>query len=76
MNAPTTEEIGRAKAISSLRSETCPGCNGTKRARKSLCRSCWSQLPQGMRADLYQGIGQGYELALTNAVKLLREGVH
>ena len=75
MSAPTIDQLTnqvRGAAIDSLRSEICPGCDGSKRTRKALCRSCWSQLPQGMRADLYQGIGQGYELALSEAIKLIR----
>lgn len=68
--------ITKLDAIQSLRSQQCPGCSGCKAARKALCRSCWDQLPLGMRTDLYQGIGQGYESALTRAIKKLREGVH
>lgn len=63
----------KAEAIEGLLSTRCPGCDGRKAQRKSVCRQCWNQLPNAMRADLYQGIGQGYELALANAVKRLRE---
>lgn len=66
----------KAEVIKGLLSTKCPGCDGRKAERKSVCRDCWNQLPIAMRAALYQGIGQGYELALANAVKRLRERVN
>jgi len=57
---------------SSLLGKTCPSCGHPKGARKSLCSSCYFALPTEQRDRLYDRIGEGYELALFNAMTHLR----
>lgn len=56
--------------VQQLRSTTC-ACTGKKASRQSFCRGCYFRLPPHLRADLYQGIGEGYEEAYAASLRHL-----
>jgi len=55
-----------------LMSEEC-ACGESKKKGFSFCYSCYQQLDGGMKKDLYQKIGYGYEEAYNAALKVLLE---
>lgn len=57
--------------VASLISTTCPACGGPKRRSHTLCLSDYRRLPTRMREALYDGIGAGYEAAVTAAFERL-----
>jgi hypothetical protein len=60
----------RAGALAQLRRTNC-ACTNRKRPGKAFCPDCYHRLPQDMRAQLYQAIGEGYEAAYVAAVQQL-----
>lgn len=61
------------QAVELLRGESCPGCEGRKRAGLSVCGECWGMLPRRIQKDLYNLIGNGYEESIDEALKLIAE---
>ena len=55
----------------SLASNICPACAGLKRNRQSLCIFCFNSLTSQQRGLLHRTVGDGYELALFNALRCL-----
>lgn len=53
-----------------LKSEECQ-CRKTKQRGRSLCYHCYQALPDDMKKDLYQKLGDGYEKAYDDAVSWL-----
>lgn len=66
MSQPDTRDLVR-----SLRGRLCPACGSVKRARQTLCPSCWSKLPPSFREPLYDRVGAGYEEAFAAAMRNL-----
>ena len=62
--------------IKSLKSNECPGCDGYKKERKSLCYKCYKSLPNDMQRALYKRFGSGYREALDDALKYLEAGIN
>lgn len=46
-------------------------CGSRKGAGKSFCYRCYKRLPSSLQKRLYQLIGDGYELAYAEALKVL-----
>jgi predicted amidophosphoribosyltransferase len=59
-------------ALASLRSRVCPACGGRKPSMKSLCITCYHELPKHLRDDLYLLIGQGYEETLISCLHAIK----
>lgn len=57
--------------IKELRSDTCLVCYNQKKPGYSFCYRCYFNLPEYMRKDLYQRIGDGYEEAFEAACEFL-----
>jgi len=53
-NDETSQPLDTIAALKSLRSTECPACGDTKRARQSLCRTCYYRLPQAQRSRLFK----------------------
>ena len=53
-----------------LKSSEC-FCGKSKKPRHSFCVGCYRELPRDKQKNLYQKIGEGYELAYEEAVKWL-----
>jgi len=50
-------------------------CERSKKPGRPLCYKCYMSLPEDMKRDLWQRIGNGYEAAYDAAVKwLIQEG--
>lgn len=64
-----TEE--QRELLTSLRGTTCPACGERKRARQSFCRVCYFKLPVDLRKAIYNLIGDGYEEAHADAMRML-----
>lgn len=47
-------------------------CGGQKKRTQSFCGSCYYKLPPKLRKDLYQRIGEGYEEAHAEAIRILK----
>ena len=56
--------------VEHLRSEECQ-CGKPKKRGRSLCYSCWKQLPYDYRMGLWLKLGDGYEEAYDAACKWL-----
>jgi hypothetical protein len=63
---PDTRELAR-----SLASRVCPACGRGKKPRQTFCIKCYYFLSRDDRASLYARVGEGYENAVTRAMKLL-----
>ena len=61
--APTNAEL-----IRSLKSTTCPGCGNTKKARRSVCFTCWRAMDKETARALYTPWGAGYAQAFNKAM--------
>ena len=70
----TREQKDRVFYVKMLASEECL-CGAEKLRGNSFCRPCYLALPEGMRRDLYRGIGHGYEPALDAATVYLQRNV-
>lgn len=57
--------------IDSLRSTVCPACDNSKRARQTLCPSCYRRLNPQQKRALYNPVGAGYEEAVFDALAAL-----
>ena len=65
------ESLTDGQLLSSLKSETCPNCGGSKKERMTLCSRDYYQLSDPMRKALYKRIGQGYREAFVAALTQL-----
>jgi hypothetical protein len=63
--------ISRAVALEELMGVECKGCSGSKPSGMSHCRRCYFKLPKELRSRLYARIGQGYEAAYGESLKVL-----
>jgi len=59
------------RLVNSLRSNICPACGDFKKAKNTLCGSCFAQLAPNRRNALYRGFGEGYENAVREALVAL-----
>lgn len=51
--------------------EYAPGCNRGKRQGRTVCICCWNLLPRDVQIRLYNRIGEGYEEAYAEAMRVL-----
>ena len=63
---PTTEEL-----ILELRGAKCR-CGKKKTPRQTFCGGCYFALNRPLRQSLYRLVGEGYEEAYEEAVKVLK----
>lgn len=52
-------------------SEKCPACAKGKKERMTFCSRCYYRLPKDVRQSLYNLVGEGYEEAYDEAMKIL-----
>lgn len=58
--------ITAADAVNDLYSTKCT-CGSRKNARRSFCGPCYARLPIPMARALYKRVGEGYEVAFSEA---------
>jgi tRNA(Ile2) C34 agmatinyltransferase TiaS len=68
---PLIQAIDTRTALDSLRSTVCPACGKTKGNGKTLCMKCFCKLPGPLKERLYRRIGNGYEVAVRDALNVL-----
>lgn len=68
MKALPIDQIDDRALVTSLRSDLCPACGGTKKPAQTLCRLCYIALPRRKRLALYDRLGEGYQEAVTAAL--------
>lgn len=68
MSADLFEQLTDQRLVTSLRSTFCPACCGVKIPRQTFCRTCYYALPGSMRKNLYNHLGQGYDIAVNDAM--------
>lgn len=68
---PPLQTVTDRQLIASLTSRTCPSCGGKKRARNSLCASCYRGLSPEQQRSLYKRVGCGYREAMEVAFSRL-----
>lgn len=59
----------RPELLASLRSTTCPACGDAKKAKQTLCLTCYRACKRGTQQRLYDLMGEGYEEAVQQAFK-------
>jgi hypothetical protein len=64
----------RLEIVKSLRSGSCEGCGGFKRPGFSHCSKCYYKLSVQIRKRLYLRVGNGYEEAFEESLKVLKGG--
>lgn len=64
-------DITKKDLITSLQGKTCPACAQAKRRGETFCGRCYRTLPAPRRNALYQRIGEGYEEAISAALRHL-----
>lgn len=58
--------------LQELNSEEC-ACGATKKAKYSFCYTCYQLLPDDMKRELWNRLGDGYEEAYDEAILWLKE---
>ena len=67
------ERMTRMKdSLELLKSTTCK-CGGFKKAKQAFCYNCFKLFPAKIQQDLYKRIGDGFEGAVDDALKFLKE---
>lgn len=57
--------------VLSLRSTLCPSCGDVKRHAQTFCTKCYRSLPIDLRRALYRRLGNGYDIAVYDALMAL-----
>lgn len=65
--SPATTTGQKLALTRSLASNKCPACSMKKKNRQTLCTFCYSKLPRALAHRLYDRLGAGYEVAVSNA---------
>lgn len=66
-------EYTDAQIFESFSSCLCPACGNWKKARETVCRKCFGDLPYGLKNNLYLRFGNGYEAAFRRAMECLNQ---
>lgn len=59
--------------LQSFISLTCPVCKNEKPKNSAFCKNCYFMLPREMQRALWKRMGQGYELAVDNALQWFKD---